>query len=355
MTLDRRTIVIVAATALILLIGGGIAMTRGGGEEDAATTTSTTQKPAATTTTKPVPVCPLLGTPSPDKVDLNRPALVVKIDNVQPAARPQSGIRQADLVVEERVEGSVTRLMAVFHCSNAAPVGPVRSARSSDIAIYSALNRPLFAWSGANDNFTAKVKASNIIDVGHTPAVDQYYRGGGKAAPHNLFIRGVAEMLKAHAPVSAKPPPPFFNYRAKGARVDGGRPVRGVHITFGTSAGSAPVDYVWNGVGWARSQAGTPHLDASGQQVVPYNVVVQFTPYGDSGATDQLGHAIPEAQVIGHGTAWVLTGGRLIEARWDKATKVAVTTYTDANHHPVLLTPGTTWVALPQPGGASVL
>lgn len=66
-------------------------------------------------------VQPLTGLPGPVP---DRPAAVVKIDN-SPKARPQVGLEQADIVVEEEVEGGVTRLAAVFH-SQGGVVGPVR-------------------------------------------------------------------------------------------------------------------------------------------------------------------------------------------------------------------------------------
>ena len=50
------------------------------------------------------------GCPATTATGSTAPALVVKIDNGEPKARPQVGINQADVVYEERVEGSVTRL-----------------------------------------------------------------------------------------------------------------------------------------------------------------------------------------------------------------------------------------------------
>lgn len=45
-------------------------------------------------------------------------------------ARPQRGIGAADLLIESRVEGGITRLCAVYHDVDAIPeVGPVRSGR----------------------------------------------------------------------------------------------------------------------------------------------------------------------------------------------------------------------------------
>lgn len=354
LNLNRRTLTIAGSVlaALAVLVVAVLALSGGGDDETTAASTTTTI--AATTTTKPLPACPLTGNPATEKKFLSRPALAVKIDNVDPAARPPVGIRQADLVYEERVEGSVTRFMAIFHCSDAAPIGPVRSARTSDIPLFSTLNRPLFAWSGSNDFFVARIKAANIVDVGHTPAVDQYYRASGRRAPHNLFIRGTASMFAAHAPADSKPPPPLFIYRAKGESPTG-KKVRGVHISYGSSSGAAPVDYEWTGEGWARSQRSTPHVDAEGKRIAPDNVIVQFVNYVSSGVNDGSGRPIPEASLIGSGDAWVLTKGVLIEARWSKASLDAITTYTDAKGNPIELTRGRTWVALPPVGGASIL
>lgn len=58
-------------------------------------------------------VAPLTGLPQPDAGRRQRVALVVKIDNA-PKGRPQSGLNQADVVVEEKVEDGVTRLFTVF-------------------------------------------------------------------------------------------------------------------------------------------------------------------------------------------------------------------------------------------------
>src|SRR5687767_13618395 len=133
--------------ALALLVGG----CGGGGDGKASSTTRrTTSTVAAATTAAPAPappadLAPLTGLPQPDPAKRGRVALVVKIDNA-PKARPQIGINEADIIVEEMVEGGITRLASFFHSTDSDPVGPVRSARSSDIAIVGPLNHPLFAY-----------------------------------------------------------------------------------------------------------------------------------------------------------------------------------------------------------------
>src|SRR3954471_542802 len=213
----RRSLVVVVALGLLAACGGG-------GKKAAVTSTTTTSQP--TTSTAPPPVFPLTGLPATDPTKLTRPALVVKIDNADGSgnnsARPQIGLNKADVVYEEMVEGSVTRLAAVFHSGDSDPVGPVRSARTTDIAVFSPLNRPLYAWSGANGDFAALIRASNLIDVGYDAQPDAYQRRNetGHVAPHNLYSSTPA--LFALAPPDALPPSPLFPYRAAGEAMAAG-------------------------------------------------------------------------------------------------------------------------------------
>ena len=64
---------------------------------------------------------------------LKRPrrVLAFKVDN-NLNARPQSGLQQADTVMEILVEGGMTRFLAFFMDNSSSYVGPVRSARPTD-------------------------------------------------------------------------------------------------------------------------------------------------------------------------------------------------------------------------------
>ena len=346
MQLRRTTLVLLTCLALL---GGACS---GGGDDDGAAE-ETTSTEGTTTTTAPPPTAPLTGLPVGDPAILGRPAVIVKVDNVEPKARPQAGIGQADVVYEERVEGSVTRLLAVFHSEDAAPVGPVRSARTSDIGIFSPLGRPYFAWSGANPTFAQRIRSANVVDVGYDAQTGQYRRDRGRPAPSNLMLGSTADLRGIPAD-GQTPPPGLFTYRAPDQQPAGLQPASGVRVTYGSLAGSAPVDYVWNGQGWARSQNGSPHVDAGGAQIAPANVIIQFVDYRGSDVSDQFGTPIPEAQLVGEGEAWILTAGGLITGRWVKPALDNVTSYLDAAGQPIPLTPGKTWVALPMPGGAAV-
>lgn len=353
--LDSTRNRILAALVGVIVVTGGAALAisaAGGGSASTTTTAAPTTTLPPTTTTAP-PIAPLTGLPG-DAALLARTALVVKIDNVEPKARPQAGVNSADVVFEERVEGSVTRWLAVFHSTDVGPVGPVRSARTSDLGVLLELHRPYFAWSGANDIFAARIRAANLLDVGYDRASSHFYRSGDRKAPDNLMLKSTAELMALPNPGSA-PPPALFTFRSAGQKPAHLEPVAGARVDFGSSAGAAPVEYRWDGSGWARTQKGTPHVDAAGVRIAPQNVIIQFTPYVSSGVPDQFGVMIPEAQMVGEGDAWVLTDGGLVVGRWHKTSQTSVTTYTDVDGNPIALTPGRTWVALPPPGGATRL
>lgn len=361
----RRFLAALAAAPVVAACGGG--------KDEAATTTTapTTTSTAPATTTTVVPTTPP-PPPPPGGVGLlsglavepalaARPALVVKIDNADGPggrARPQSGIVEAEVVFEEMVEGSVTRFAALFQAADAGSVGPVRSARDTDIEIVSCLNRPLFAWSGGNQGVSARIRGSNLIDIGYDVRSGAYRRRGDRRAPHNLYTS--TPELFGLAPGDAAPPPPLFTFRAPG-EAPAGVPAAGVSVSFrnpdGLVAALAEVEHHWDATaaGYTRLQRGTPHVDEAGNVVQPANVVVQFVRYAPDGSTDSAGNRVFIAELVGEGDAWVLTGGNVVEARWSKPSREAVTTYVDAAGAPVGLTPGRTWILLPPPNGARLL
>jgi hypothetical protein len=306
-----------------------------GGDEESSTTTTRAE---TTTTAAAGPSQPLTGQPGEPA---NRPALIVKLDNA-PKARPQAGLASADVVIEEAVEGGVTRLFTIFHSQVPAQLGPVRSARSTDIALAAQLGRPLFAYSGANSIFLRQVREAPLQDVGIERVTGAYRREKGRPAPYNLFTTG--EALFAAAESGAAAPPPLFQY---GPSAGEGKPTEGIHIEFRGRV-VTEVDWRWDAAktAWVRTQNGTAHVDADGAQVGTPNVVIQVVPYTDTGIRDQSGEPVPEAGLFGEGRALVLRDGKAYEGRWSRPEGEATTRYTSTDGSPLNLTPGTTWLEL---------
>src|SRR3954471_21178095 len=100
--------------------------------------------------------------------------LAVKIDNV-PAARPQTGIDSADIVYAEQVEGGLSRLMAVYATKLLKAVGPVRSARESDLELLHQFDRPTLAFSGAQSKLLPLINRAPLDGKTPEKAAGAYY------------------------------------------------------------------------------------------------------------------------------------------------------------------------------------
>lgn len=318
------------AAALVLAACGD-----GGGSEP-----STTSRAARTTTTTTAPpVAPLTGLPDPEGVSGGRPALSVKVENT-PEARPQSGLDVADVVWEEVVEGQITRFLAMFQSRSPATVGPIRSVRLTDPNIVWPVGG-IFAFSGGAQYALDGISRAPVTLVDESRAGSAMYRERSRRAPHNLYGRGDALFAKGGTPV---PPPALFTYSEVARRAD---PARGV--TAASSArigfkGAYATDWTWDASRrvWLRSNAGRPFTVAGGAQVAATNVVIWVVTYrGGAGAMQAEGVLTGEGRVV------VLTGGVAVEGRWLRPAVDRPARFVDTAGRTIPLTPGTTWVELP--------
>lgn len=346
-----------AATLLLAACGGGDgdASSTASSVEDAlafssttTTTAPTTTSTVATTTTEPVPIrplAPLTGLILGDDVELDRPALVVKIDN-HVKARPQVGLQDADLVFDLRAEG-VTRFMAVFHSELPSVVGPVRSSRTSDFDLVRGLDHPLYASSGGNNyvmNGLASLPLYELTNHSRT----EYFRDSTRPAPHNLFVDPeVLYTIAGDAWTDDGNPDPWFDYRAADESLPlNAEPATGPITVDFTNTPTVRFEWDQNRGGWLRSQDGRAHETAEGEQLAPENVVILVTTYGTSAADA----GSPEVRSTGSGEALILTDGHLISGSWSRPDAAEPPELVDAEGQPIVLTPGRTWILYPEQG-----
>ena len=342
-TLSRRAVAVVVAGAV------GLTAACGGGKKAAPRPTTSL---ASTTTTAPLRFA-LTGLPSSDAKIVNRPVLVVKIENA-PEARPQAGLDVADVVYEEVVEGGLTRFLAVFQSRDADLVGPVRSVRPTDPNIVRPLGG-LFAYSGGTKKFISLLHQAPIRDVGYDEDTGAYDKRSGRKAPHNLYSS--TKKLYEKAKDSDRNPPALFPFLPVGTSFGGltATPAASVNVVLGP-LGTALFKYDPSTGTWQRSEQGTPHVAEGGVQIAPANVIVQYVRYVPSpGDTDVVGEPVYIAQVVGSGDAWVFANGKLVKGHWSKPTPDAITTYTDSAGAPIALVPGQTWVELAPVGAQTTV
>ena len=325
--------------------------TSAGGDAATVDASTTTTIGLATTTTIlgwAGPVHPLTGLPAVDGT-IDRPALVVKIGNNDSKSLPQLGLEDADIVYEAHIENGVTRFLAVFQSEVPAQVGPVRSARSSDIDLIGNLNRPSFAYWGSNEGVGAEVEQA--IDLGTFVALTTSGQG------QYLFSRdadrgespydGILDAAAAALVASGAAPDPIFTFGGPPASAV---PIRGVRWMAPRRA----IDWVWDHVStrWLRYHRGVPLVGADGAHLAADNVLILYVDYRMS-AADLLS---PQAISTGSGDGWLLRDGAVTGVTWSRPFVADGWSLADDDTgEAVFLRPGRTWVALARMGEGKVL
>lgn len=283
---------------------------------------------------------PLTGLPAPTTAAVRRTSLAVKIDNVQ-GAWPQSGLNDADIVIDMQAEGGLTRLMAVFQSHQAPLVGPIRSARPGDARLLRLFNGGYFAYSGASSAEIAPVFAlSHAVTLSDTLHPGPYFRRSDHVAPHNLFSSTARLYAAAHHLDPHKPgPPQVFTYTTS---APSGVPTHGVRVPYP----AAVAQWTWDGHQYVRTQDGQPDVLMGGARVSADNVVVMSVRVVGTGIFEDNGSEDPLPVTLGHGRCWVLRNGVRVAGTWSRASLSAPLRLKDSRGQVIPLKPGRTWVEL---------
>jgi hypothetical protein len=288
------------------------------------------------TTVVPDPVQPLTGQPLRDKKLLSKVALVVKVSNDR-KARPQTGINEADIVFEAWGAGP-TRFATIWHSRDADFVGPIRSCREQDVNLVGEFNGAVFACSGGNPGNNALVRNSDmmLITEGRGPG---WELDPNRSRPHKTHAN--TRLLRTNAGPERTGPAQQFHYRAPGEAPTVGTPTSG----FDLQIQSVFVQWRYDKPSrkYFRAQDHLPHLLTDGRQVSTENVIIVWLDYYRS-HTDARS---PDGRSTGKGAATVFTGGRMIHGMWKRKTRRAPFAFTDDKGHAILLTPGRTFIELP--------
>lgn len=285
-------------------------------------------KPTSTTTTKSKPK----GPPKPSQWPRG---LVIKVD-ASSSARPHVGIKLADLVFVEPVEGGISRMAAVFWGKRPGAVGPIRSARQTDIQLLEQFKRPVLTYSGNAPRLNPLLNRAPLIRATPTTRPGAFYRAGGRPSPHNLFVN--PRKLPHTKPVRS---PLWF-----GSAPKGGKRVNNVRVPYrSTSYG-----FRWSAKSdsWVVSQSGRP-LTTKGQGAVrTATVIVQRVDIVRGlGIIDTAGDLSPVAKTTGKGKATVLRDGKAYAAKWSRPNPKRETVYRIArNNKRIPFAPGRAWIML---------
>jgi DUF3048 family protein len=294
--------------ALLLAASLVLAGCSGGGDEASPETVETTH---ADGTVEKVEVLeepqtwPLTGTEvgGHGSAEARHPVLVTKMDNT-PSSSPQVGLSKADLVVEELVEGGITRLAVFYYSQLPTTVGPVRSMRASDIGIVSPVKGTIVT-SGAAPVTLRRVNGAGIRFFGE--GAKGVYRDTSRYAPYNLFanLREVASVIRQEL---ARPD----DYLPWGSPDD---------LPKGKKATRLAADFGNHTTSWELRDGRYVNLNsyaAEDDQFPADSVLVLRVPVGDAGYTDPAGYPVPETKFVGEGAAMLFHDGRVVRGTWSK-------------------------------------
>ena len=275
---------------------------------------------------------------------INGPVLFVKIDDTQ-AAHPQIGLDSADVIYIEQVEGGLTRLAAVFSNKLPAVIGPVRSARISDIDLMANYGHVGLAYSGAQSLFLPVLRAANIEDIGaDTEPASIYSRDPARQPPTNLVFSPEALLNKSikvehRVIVTAKSVGWKF-----GPLPVGGVPIKSAEVKWPAGKYQA----VWSASlkRWNLVYDDSPDFAADGVRLGSTTFLIQEVSITPSIYHDRHGSYTPFSNTIGSGTGYLLRDGREIPVFWNRATALDPTTWTLKDGSPAYFPPGQVWVAL---------
>ncbi|MFI5291522.1 MAG: DUF3048 domain-containing protein, partial [Candidatus Limnocylindrales bacterium] len=346
----RRAARAVLAVMLVVVIAAACTPST-----DEPTASASTPRPTARATAVPTPEPTAVPTPSPtpeptpvptptpvaavsngvwipaDKAEIaTRHPIAVMIDDAA-AARPQSGLAQADVFYQALAEGGIPRYMAIFQVGDPPAVGPVRSARRYYVG-WAKEWRALYAHAGGAPNALAAIRQANrrtLWDADQFRFGNTLYRVGFRFAPHNVYstgkkLRALGRRLGATAPFTK----PLWTFKEPADLAE--RPVGGsISVPYRANRISYRYDrekdrYI-RGVSGVKTQK-----DGTTKAVVaPSNVIVLFMGTGALG-NDQFSrnnvrkHRI-DIDYIGTGKALVFRDGQVIKATWSKAKENAPT------------------------------
>lgn len=274
----------------------------------------------------------------------SRPVAVM-IDNDSDIARPQTGIENAFLIYEMMVEGTSTRMMALFLDSETDKVGPVRSSRHYFLD-YALENDAIYAHCGYSPQAQRdliNLGVNNINEINSNNGKN-YFRDRTKPAPHNLFA-SLPELLNYAETIGYRTETDkerVFSYNETDSDI-GGDVAEKIILPYSRDY---TVSYKYNSEKsvYYRYLNDEEHIsESSGNVLAAENILVyKVTNY----PIDDVGRQ--NFENIGSGNGYYISNGKYVEIEWSKESRTGQTVYMTKDG-PLALNPGNTFVQiLPQ-------
>ncbi len=320
-------------------------------ESQTEETPAPTPEPTAEPTAEPTPEIALSNT-SGKPIDASVPyrPVIVSIENAA-AARPQTGLMNADIVYEFLVESHITRFQALFSDDVPSYVGPVRSARYYFIDLQQEWNG-MYAHIGYT-RLSGKYSRGWDDCAIHISGGEHFWRieADGVKSEHTMYLH-LQDLVNAEYGDHRPNRDERFLFQT-GVAYEGAQRVNRVDVPF---TGKTNLYYTYDAATgrMLRFQDGkefmvrTPNDAGSydSEQVAVNNLIIQHCTYGMVPGSAQPGEnkGRRSVELTGTGACEYIINGQLMTGTWERATLEDVTRYYLADGSLVTLEPGNTWI-----------
>ena len=273
------------------------------------------------------------------EVGSNGKVIAVKFDDTR-AAHPQEGVEKADVVIITQVEAGLTRLMGIYSSNYPEQVGPVRSARISDIDILAQFGRVGFMYSGAQSKLRPVIAAANLENLSaerNPPSI--YFNDQERTAPYAMMVRIPLLLEKAESVDLVK----TVGW-THGELSELAKPVLRVKVNWP----NASYEAIWNEdeQRFLLNFDSAPNLAKSGLQLGSNNLIIQLSEIKPSEYGDKFGGVTPKTNVIGAGRAFLLRDGTITSVNWSRESATSPTKWSLENGEPANFATGQVWLFL---------
>jgi hypothetical protein len=274
----------------------------------------------------------------------NKQILVVKIDDTN-AAHPQIGIEDADLVYVEQVEGGLTRLAAIYTSKLPPLIGPIRSARISDIELLAQFGRVGFAYSGAQSKMRPVIAEANLENLSaerNPPSI--YGKDPNRIGPVDMILKPDLLLERANANPKIRIETATASVFAFGDGPKGETNTAIAKIKWP----SAKYELRWDSANekWLIYFNEKPNMAANGEHLYADTAIIQIVSITPSIYGDKFGEITPFSKTTGSGKAVMLRDGFSYQISWQRNLETDVTTWKSEDGGVANFKPGRTWIFL---------
>jgi hypothetical protein len=274
----------------------------------------------------------------------NKQILVVKIDDTN-AAHPQIGVESADVVYVEQVEGGLTRLAAIYTSKLPPLIGPIRSARISDIELLAQFGRVGFAYSGAQSKMRPVIAAANLENLSaerNPPSI--YGKDPDRPGPVDMILKPDLLLERANANPKIRIETATASVFPFGDAPKGETNTAVAKVKWP----SAKYELRWDSTNekWLIYFNQKPNMAANGEHLYADTAIIQIVSITPSIYGDKFGEITPFSKTTGSGKAVMLRDGFSYQISWQRNLETDVTTWMSEDGGVANFKPGRTWIFL---------